>query len=88
MCRSYGEQFEILIKDKDDIHSYFKKQLDSKVAQVSELNDRLIGLQQIKNGEKEVLEMEFVNYKAKSRSEIEKLENENILLSQSEDKLS
>jgi hypothetical protein len=81
MCRSYGDQFEILLKDKRDISSYLKKQLELRNEQVFDLNDRLIGLQQAKNNEKDLLEKKYQDYKDKSQLEIEKLENENMLLS-------
>jgi hypothetical protein len=81
MCRSYGDQFEILLKDKRDISSYLKKQLELRNEQVFDLNDRLIGLQQAKNNEKDLLEKQYQDYKDKSQLEIEKLENENMLLS-------
>ncbi len=81
MCRSYGDQFEMLLKDKHDISSYLKKQLELRNEQVSDLNDRLIGLQQAKNNEKDLLEKNYQDYKDKSQLEIEKLENENMLLS-------
>jgi hypothetical protein len=82
MCRSYGDQFEILLKDKRDISSYLKKQLELRNEQVFDLNDRLIGLQQAKNNEKDLLEKKFLDFKEKSQAEIEKLENENMLLSE------
>jgi hypothetical protein len=81
MCRSYGDQFEILLKDKRDISSYLKKQLEVRNEQVFDLNDRLIGLQQAKDHEKDLFEKTFEDFKQKSQSEIDKLENENILLS-------
>ncbi len=81
MCRSYGDQFEILLKDKRDISLYLKKQLDLRNEQVFDLNDRLIGLQQAKTNEKDLLEKKFQDCKDKSQLEIEKLENENMLLS-------
>lgn len=81
MCRSYGDQFEILLKDKRDISSYLKKQLDLRNEQVFELNDRLIGLQKVKENERDFFEKKFDDFKIKSQSDIEKLENENMLLS-------
>jgi len=81
MCRSYGDQFEILVKDKRDISSYLKKELELRNEQIFDLNDRLIGLQQAKNNEKDLLEKKLEDCKGKSRLEIEKLENENLLLS-------
>jgi hypothetical protein len=81
MCRSYGDQFEILVKDKRDISFYLKKELELRNEQIFDLNDRLIGLQQAKNNEKDLLEKKFEDCKGKSRLEIEKLENENLLLS-------
>jgi hypothetical protein len=81
MCRSYGDQFEVLLKDKRDISSYLKKQLELRNEQVFDLNDRLIGLQQAKTYEKDLFEKTFQDFKQKSQSEIEKLENENLLLS-------
>ena len=83
MCRSYGDQFEILVKDKRDISSYLKKQLDLRNEQAFDLNDRLIGLQKVKEKEKEFLEKKFQDFKDKSQLEIERLENDNMLLSNS-----
>lgn len=81
MCRSYGDQFEILVKDKRDISSYLKKQLDLRNEQAFDLNDRLIGLQKVKEKEKEFLEKKFQDFKDQSQAEIERLENDNMLLS-------
>ena len=81
MCRSYGDQFETLLKDKRDISAYLKKQLELRNEQVFDLNDRLIGLQQAKNNEKDFYERKLENDKEKFQIEIEKLENENMLLS-------
>ncbi|CAF4805324.1 unnamed protein product [Rotaria sp. Silwood1] len=80
MCRSYGDQFETLLKDKRDISSYLKKQLELRNEQVFDLNDRLIGLQQAKDYEKDLYEKNLQNFKDKNKLEIEKLENENMLL--------
>ncbi|CAF1179097.1 unnamed protein product [Adineta ricciae] len=80
MCRSYGDQFEILLKDKRDISSYLKKQLELRNGQVFDLNDRLVGLQKAKDQEKELYEKNFQDLKEKSQKEIDKLENENFLL--------
>jgi hypothetical protein len=81
MCRSYGDQFETLLKDKRDISSYLKKQLELRNEQVFDLNDRLIGLQKTKNYEKDLFLKTLQDFKQKSQSEIEKLENDNLLLS-------
>jgi len=81
MCRSYGDQFEVLVKDKRDISSYLKKQVEFRNDQVLDLNDRLNGLQKAKEYEKELCEKTFLDFKEKSQREIEKLENENVLLS-------
>lgn len=81
MCRSYGDQFESLAKDKQDIASYLKKQLDLRHDQVLDLNDRLLGLQQAKDQQKETLEKSVRECQEKARIEIERLESENFLLS-------
>lgn len=88
MCRSYGDQFEILLKDKRDISSYLKKQLELRNGQVFDLNDRLVGLQKAKDQEKELYEKNFQDLKEKSQKEIEKLENENFLLSEIQSRVS
>ncbi|UJR34173.1 hypothetical protein I4U23_021580 [Adineta vaga] len=80
MCRSYGDQYEILLKDKRDISSYLKKQLELRNEQVFDLNDRLIGLQKAKDQEKDFYEKTFQDFKEKTQKEIEKLENDNLLL--------
>lgn len=81
MCRSYGNQFENLVKDKEDISSYLKKQYDLRNEQVLDLNDRLLGLQKAKEQQKESLEKSLRECQEKARLEIERLENENFLLS-------
>lgn len=81
MCRSYGNQFDTLVKDKDDISSYLKKQFDLRNEQVLDLNDRLLGLQKAKDQQKEFLEKSLRECQDNSRIEIERLENDNFLLS-------
>lgn len=81
MCRSYGDQFNGLLTDKYDILSYLKKQLELRNEQVFDLNDRLIGLQQAKDNEKDLYEKELHNLKQQHQLEIQKLENENMMLS-------
>jgi len=81
MARSYGDQFEILVKDKHDISTYLKKQLELRNEQMFDLNDRLIGLQQAKQNEKDSYEKKLQTEKENRQSETEKLENENMLLS-------
>jgi len=83
MARSYGDQFEILVKDKHDISTYLKKQLELRNEQMFDLNDRLIGLQQAKQNEKDSYEKKLQTEKENRQSETEKLENENMLLSHS-----
>ena len=81
MCRSYGDQFETLLKDKRDLASYLKTQLELRNEQVFDLNDRLLHLQQAIDTQKSVLEQALHDLKEKSRLTIEQLENENLLLS-------
>ena len=83
MARSYGDQFEILVKDKHDISTYLKKELELRNEQMFDLNDRLIGLQQAKQNEKDSYEKKLQTEKENRQSETEKLENENMLLSHS-----
>ncbi|CAF2075117.1 unnamed protein product [Rotaria magnacalcarata] len=80
MCRSYGDQFESLFKDKRDISSYLKKQLDLRNEQVFDLNDRLTDLQQAKDYEKDLFEKKIQNLKEQYDLEIQNLGNENMLL--------
>lgn len=82
MCRSYADQFEILLKDKQDISFFLKKQLEVRNEQVFDLNDRLIGLQQAKDYERDLFEKSLHDLKDKSQREIDKLESENVLLSE------
>ena len=81
MCRSYGDQFETLLKDKSDISSYLKKQLESHKEQVFDLKDRLIGLQQAKDNEKDLFEQNLQKLKETYQLEVDKSQNENLLLS-------
>ena len=81
MCRSYGDQFETLLKYKRDLASYLKTQLELRNEQVFDLNDRLLRLQQAIDTQKSILEKALHDLKEKSRLTIEQLENENLLLS-------
>lgn len=82
MCHSYGEQFEVLAKDKEEISNYLMKQIESKQNQLVELNDRFLGLQKTNEREKRILEKNLVELKEKSQLEIETLEKENLFLSE------
>jgi hypothetical protein len=80
MCRSYGDQFDSLLKDKDDIAIYLKKQLELRNSQVFDVNDRLVGLQQAKDRQKELLDESLDHCREKARLDIETLEHENLSL--------
>ena len=84
MCRACGDQFESLLTDKTSIASYLKKQLELRNEQVFDLNDRLIGLQQAKDQQKDLRDKLLENSKDKCRSETERLENENLFLCKKE----
>ena len=53
MCRACGDQFESFLTDKTNNVPYLKKQLDLRNEQVFDLLDRLIGLQQTKDQQKD-----------------------------------
>jgi hypothetical protein len=72
MCRACGDEFESLLTDKTNIVSYLKKQLEVRNEQVFDLLDRLIGLQQAKDQEKDLLDKSLENSKDECRSETER----------------
>lgn len=49
-------QYDQLTTDKKEIVSFLKKSLESRGEEIADLNDRLIGLQQVKDNDKEQYE--------------------------------
>ena len=80
MCRVYVDQFEFLLTNKTSIASYLEKQLEVHNEQVFDLKDRLLGLQQAKDQQKNILDKSLENSKDKCRSETERWEKENLFL--------
>lgn len=78
--QEFHKQYDQLQVDKKDIVQFLKKQLDSKNDEVADLTDRLRGLQQAKDSEKDGFENQLGNIRAEFQETKEHLTSENILL--------
>ena len=54
----YKSQYEQQTTDKKEIVSFLKKQLEQRADEIADLQDRLIGLQQAKDAEKDQFEVQ------------------------------
>ena len=77
MCKKYEVQYESSNLEKRDIVANLKKESDKKSDEILDLNDRLIGLQQSKEAEKELSEKQLADLRAESQEQKDSLTNQN-----------
>lgn len=77
MCKKYEVQYESSNLEKRDIVSTLKKECDKKSDEILDLNDRLIGLQQSKEAEKELCEKQLADLRTESQEAKDVLTNQN-----------
>jgi DNA repair exonuclease SbcCD ATPase subunit len=77
----FRQQFDQMEENKRDIVAFIKKKLDEKVDEISDLNDRLVGLQQSKDQDREVFEQQLQQLRTEYRETKDQLTSENMMLS-------
>lgn len=77
MCKKYEVQYESSNLEKRDIVANLKKECDKKSDEILDLNDRLIGLQQSKEAEKEAAEKQLADTRTESQEAKDVLTNQN-----------
>jgi len=76
----FHEKFEQMATDKKEIVAFWKKQVEQKTDDIADLNDRLVGLQQAKDAEKEHYEAEIQKLRNEFQETKDQLTSENMIL--------
>merc|ERR1719494_701393 len=76
----YKSQFEQQVSDKKEIVSFLKKQLEQRADEIADLQDRLIGLQQAKDAEKDQYEVQLATLRTEMQEIKDQLTSENMVL--------
>lgn len=69
--------YETSNTDKRDIVSNLKKELEKKTDEILDLNDRLVGLQQAKDAEKEAFDKQLTDLRTEFQETKDMLTNQN-----------
>ena len=77
LCKKFEAQYESTNTDKKDIVSNLKKELDKKLDEILDLNDRLVGLQQAKEAEKDSYEKQLTDLRTEFQETKDVLINQN-----------
>lgn len=77
MCKKYENLYETSNTDKKDIVSNLKKELEKKTDEILDLNDRLVGLQQAKDAEKEAFDKQLTDLRNEFQETKDNLTNQN-----------
>lgn len=80
MNKDFRREYEQLATDKKEIVSFLKKSLEQRGDEITDLNDRLIGLQQAKDTEKEQMETENQALRTEFQDMKDRLTSENMIL--------
>lgn len=76
----YKSQYEQQTTDKKEIVSFLKKQLEQRADEIADLQDRLIGLQQAKDAEKDQFEVQLATLRTEMQEIKDQLTSENMVL--------
>ncbi len=77
LCKRYEGEYESLNTDKKDIINNLKKEMERKIDEILDLNDRLVGLQQAKDAEKEAFEKQLTDLRNEFQDTKDSLTNQN-----------
>ena len=77
LCKKYETQYETSNIDKKDIVSNLNKELIKKADEILDLSDRLVGLQQAKDSEKEAFEKQLTDLRTEFQETKDTLTNQN-----------
>lgn len=78
--QDYRSQYEQQTTDKKEIVSFLKKQLEQRADEIADLQDRLIGLQQAKDSEKDQYEVQLATLRTEMQEIKDQLTSENMVL--------
>ncbi|MGH0122740.1 UNVERIFIED_CONTAM: hypothetical protein FKN15_007071 [Acipenser sinensis] len=78
--KDFSSEFDRLTKDKKEIVSFLKRSLDQRADELADLTDRLIGLQQAKEAEKEACENQLAQLRHEFQESKDQLTSENMIL--------
>lgn len=78
--QDYRSQYEQQTTDKKEIVSFLKKQLEQRADEIADLQDRLIGLQQAKDAEKDQYEVQLATLRTEMQEIKDQLTSENMVL--------
>ncbi|XP_076823875.1 cilia- and flagella-associated protein 157-like [Clavelina lepadiformis] len=76
----YEEKHKQLVQDRKEIVDFLKKSLEQRQDEISDLHDRLLGLQQAKDAEKESYENQLSHLKREFQEVRDQLTSENMIL--------
>ncbi|KAL5021759.1 hypothetical protein ScPMuIL_000914 [Solemya velum] len=76
----FHDKFDQMASDKKEIVAFWKRQVEQKSDEIADLNDRLIGLQQAKDAEKESYETQLGQMSTEFRDRTDHLQSENMIL--------
>uniref|UniRef100_W5M497 Cilia- and flagella-associated protein 157 n=1 Tax=Lepisosteus oculatus TaxID=7918 RepID=W5M497_LEPOC len=78
--KDFGSRYERLAKDKREIVSFLKRTLDQRADELADLADRLLGLQQAKEAEKDSFEAQLAQLRHEFQESKDQLTSENMVL--------
>ncbi|MBN3318858.1 CF157 protein, partial [Atractosteus spatula] len=78
--KDFGSRYERLAKDKREIVSFLKRTLDQRADELADLTDRLLGLQQAKEAEKDSFEAQLAQLRHEFQESKDQLTSENMVL--------
>ncbi|CAH1270947.1 CFAP157 [Branchiostoma lanceolatum] len=76
----FKSQYEQMSEDKKEIVSFLKKTLEQRNDEIADLNDRLVGLQQAKDQEKDTYEQQLATLRTEFQETKDQLTSENMIL--------
>lgn len=77
----FRAQYDQMATDKREIVAFLKKQLEQRQDEIADLNDRLVGLQQMKDAEKDAYEQQLAQLRTEFQETKDQLTSENMILS-------
>jgi len=80
MNGQFKSQYDQMATDKKEIVSFLKKSLEQRGDEIADLKDRLIGLQQAKDSEKEAYEQQLQHLRTEFQETKDQLTSENMIL--------
>ena len=78
--KEFEESFEHHSSDKKEIVSFLKKQLENRADEIADLQEKLIGLQQAKDAEKDHYEVQLATLRTEMQEIKDQLTSENMVL--------